>query len=71
MLYKNLRAEMSRRGVTVKDLAELIGVRHATVSDKLHGKSRFFFDEAEKIRDSFFPDCSLEYLFQRNNEDIA
>jgi len=62
-LYKNLKAEMARRGVMVKDIAELLNVRRSTASDKINGKFRFYYDEALKIKKEFFPDLDLEYLF--------
>lgn len=69
--YKNLRAEMARHGVTVRQIAELLGVRFATVSDKLNGRSRFFTDEAIRIKQHFFPNCSLEYLFDDDKQNTA
>lgn len=71
MLYKNLRAEMARNSLTRIDIAKALGVRLATVSDKMNGKSRFFFDEATQIRDCFFPHCDLEYLFEKDDEKSA
>lgn len=71
MLYKNLRAEMARNDVTIGEMAEALGVRYATVSDKLNGKSRFYYDEASKIKRHFFPSCQLEYLFESNNHYTA
>lgn len=70
--YSNLRAEMARNGVTVMQIAELLKVRYATVSDKLNGRSRFFCDEAIKIKRHFFPHCSVEYLFfEEEKQDTA
>lgn len=71
-MYNNLRAEMARKGLTIQDLADTLGVRYATVCDKLNGKYRFYYDEAKKIKDTFFPECEIEYLFERHqNQDIA
>ncbi|WP_031515451.1 helix-turn-helix transcriptional regulator [Desulfofalx alkaliphila] len=67
-MYKNLRAEMARNNVTIRDIASALGVRYATISDKLNGKFRFYYDEALKIRNIFFPDCKLEYLFEREQD---
>jgi hypothetical protein len=71
MRYKNLRAEMARNGVTVGQLAASLGVRFATVSDKLNGRSRFFYDEATQIKKCFFSSCSLEYLFEQEDHNSA
>jgi transcriptional regulator with XRE-family HTH domain len=70
-IYGNLRLEMVRKGVTYQDLADALGVRHGTISDKMNGKSDFWYHEAAKIRDTFFPECSLEYLFARTDEISA
>lgn len=64
-MYCNLRAEMARKGLTIRDLAKTLGVRYATVCDKLNGKYKFYYDEAKKIKDTHFPECDIEYLFDR------
>jgi transcriptional regulator with XRE-family HTH domain len=70
-IYGNLRAEMVRKGLTFQNLAETLDVRHGTISDKMNGKSEFWYSEAVKIRDTHFPECSLEYLFARTCEKSA
>lgn len=63
-MYCNLKAEMARKGIKVKDIADLLGVRRATASDKINGKYRFYCDEAIKIKETFFSDLNIDYLFQ-------
>lgn len=70
-MYRNLDAEMARIGVTKAAIAKLLKVRHATVIDKTNGKSRFYYDEAVKIKKHFFPNCSLEYLFSQDEHHTA
>ena len=60
----NLKAEMARRGVMCIDLANLLGVRPATISAKISCKSQFSFEEAQRIQRSYFPNLELEYLFK-------
>lgn len=67
-MYHNLKAEMARKGIKVKDIADLLKVRRATASDKINGKYRFYCDEAIKIKKTFFPDLSIDYLFQSKND---
>ncbi|OAT74863.1 DNA-binding protein [Parageobacillus thermoglucosidasius] len=55
---------MARKGITKKDLARSLNLRYPTVVDKTNGKSRFYLDEAIKIKETFFPDLDLEYLFE-------
>lgn len=68
-MYRNLLAEMTRCGITKKDLAKFLRLRYPTVVDKTNGKSRFYLDEAFKIRNHFFPDCEMEYLFLNNESN--
>lgn len=63
-MYPNLRAEMARKGVIISDLSSHLNLRYATVSDKMNGKFRFYYDEALAIKNTFFPKHSLEYLFE-------
>lgn len=63
-MYKNLDAEMARIGISKKDLAKFLNQRYPTVVDKTNGKSRFRLDEAMAIKKRFFPDKSIEYLFE-------
>jgi hypothetical protein len=70
-MYPNLDAEMARKGLKRKDLAWMFKNRIATVSDKLNGKSPFLIDEAVKIKITYFPDLSLDYLFGKETQDTA
>lgn len=67
-MYRNLEAEMVRMGVYRKDVAKSLGVRYATVVQKLNGKYRFSLDEAFAIKEKFFPNLSLEYLFEADEK---
>lgn len=60
MLYPNIRAEMGRRKITIRELAEGLGLSASTVSSKLNGKREFTLSEIERIARMF--DCSLDYL---------
>lgn len=71
MRLQNLRAEMARSGITNFQLAEELGVRAATVSDKINGRSRFFCDEAIRIKRRFFPSLEIDYLFEQNSSNSA
>lgn len=71
MPYTNLRSKMTERGVTVTDISRGLKMRRATVSDKINGRFRFYYDEAQKIKEMFFPDCDIEYLFDRETKNTA
>lgn len=64
-MLTNLENARKYKDITLKQIADLLGVRIATVSDKINGKSNFTFDEALKIEKVFFPEYTLEYLFTK------
>lgn len=63
MKFNNLLLEMTKHGITQKDIAVLIGKTQKTVSQKLNGKIDFYMDEIIKIRNLLNPELSIEYLF--------
>lgn len=67
-MFPNLRSEMARKNVTISDIATLLSVRYATAHDKMSGKSRFYYDEALKIKKEFFEEYEIEYLFWKEEE---
>lgn len=68
-MYRNLKAEMARSGITMVDIAEYLDVRYATVNDKVNGKYRFYYDEAYAIKKRYFDDMTMEYLFEKKSEE--
>lgn len=70
-MFKNLEAELSRSGKNRREIAELLGLRYATVVDKMNGKYSFKLDEAMKIKEEFFPSLPLEYLFEIKDHRIG
>ncbi|MCI1958814.1 MAG: helix-turn-helix domain-containing protein [Clostridia bacterium] len=64
MKYENLKSEMARNGITQKDLANLLNIHRNSVYLKINGGASFSVEEAILIREKFFPDLSLKYLFE-------
>lgn len=58
----NLRAEMVRNGISRKQVGEVIDLCQASISHRFKGKNDFKVGELVKIRDTFFTNCSLDYL---------
>ncbi len=57
---------MRRQGVTQQDIAEFVGRRPETLSKWMNGRTgEFSIGMAIKMKDHFFPGCSVEYLFAR------
>lgn len=62
-MYRNLEAELRRKGIRRVDVAEVMKINIATVSDKLTKPDRLKLSEAFAIQRNFFPDLSIDYLF--------
>ena len=71
MVYANLKAEMARREVTLRDLAAAAGKSERSVRDKVNGKRPLTLPELESVRRCFFPDLSLDYLAGQATVDLA
>lgn len=46
----NLKAEMQRNGLTVRDIMATIGCSEKTARNKINGETDFTYPEAEKVR---------------------
>ena len=62
-MFPNLEAEMARSKITQLQMAEMLGVTPTTLSFKLNGKSSLLLKECVLIKQSMFPDKTLDYLF--------
>lgn len=61
-MYNNLKAELTRKGLTSKDLAFEIGMPIYTLYQKLRGKSDFTISETKKIIDALGPNKDGHYF---------
>lgn len=68
MGYPNLKAEMARSNVGVKDLMVVTGKSRAGVSNNLNGRGKFSIDESIAIRNNLFPEISIDYLFASDED---
>lgn len=59
---RNLRAEMARNGISRKQVGKVVGLGQSSISYRFNGKNDFLVGELVKIRDTFFPELSLDYL---------
>ena len=65
IIFPNLRAEMARQGIKVKDISKLLNVSEKTVRNYLNDKTKILWLDALKIRNDFFQNCSIDYLFYK------
>ncbi len=68
MRYINLIGEMAKRRVSVRMIADLLGIHQNSVRQKINGKTKFYVDEAIAIRNAFFPEKKIEELFETEEE---
>lgn len=62
-LFINLNAEMARKRLTIKALAERTGINYESLKNKMSGSTEFKRSEMISIKKEF-PECSLDYLFK-------
>lgn len=65
---KNIEEIRKSKGVTLVDIADLLGVDYRTVRSKINGVTDFGFGETVAIKKAFFPEYELEYLFSERVE---
>lgn len=64
--YPVLESEIILRKISKKDVYSLLGLQANTFTLKLNGNLRFSLDEAIRIQETFFPDISVNQLFQHD-----
>ena len=69
-MYGNLIKEMALYGVTMSDIAAYLGIHRNSAQNKIKGGS-FSVDEALKIRDKFFANAEMQYLFEKQCAESA
>ena len=67
---KNLEAEMKRHNISRMDIANLLNVSYSTIHSRFNGNSEWIYNECVLIRNSFFPELTLDYLFS-TEESVA
>jgi len=68
-MLRNLMAEMKRVGIINKDLAETIGRDEKSISNKILCKTEFTRREMVMIKKVYFPDLTMDYLFEQSDSD--
>ena len=67
-MYSFLRGEMYRQNITIKSLAEQIGISEKSLRNKLNGETDFTWPEAQAIRNIIDRGASVEVLFRKDEE---
>lgn len=69
IVYPNLEEEIKKRGIKRTAIASALGISRPALQHKLQGKVPFSFPQAQGLRDRFFPDLNLDYLFERRSTE--
>lgn len=69
--YPNLVAEIAKRGIKKQAIASALGISYRAFYNKISGRVPFTWPEACIIRDTFFPDMSLEFLLGDGNDKLS
>lgn len=62
-----LEYRMKQENVSRADIQELLGVSEKTVRNKISGETDFTWEEARKVRNSFFPKDDFNELFEQTD----
>lgn len=65
-MYKNLLYEMVKQNLTVSKMASELNWNYDTLRNKLSGSSDWWRKEMIALKDKYFSECSLEYLFEKS-----
>ena len=67
-MYENLGSVMAREGVSIQDVAGLLGVHRDAASAKVGGEAEFSIQEAFDLHGRYFKQYSLEWTFRKKEE---
>lgn len=65
--YPVLEGEIAKRGMKKNAIASSLGICRKSLNNKLSGRQPFTWPEVNLIKERFFPDMTLEALFERRN----
>ena len=61
----NLKGEMAKRSIKIEAIANVLQIHRNSASNKINGDTAFSIDEAVKVKEAFFPELSLKFLFEK------
>lgn len=63
-MYLYLVYRMKAKGISNEMMCKALGVTEKTLRNKIQGITPFTWDEVKTVRQSFFPEESIEELFK-------
>lgn len=67
-MFKNLQAELVRKGMTYIEFSSAIGMKYQTFRKKMSGQTEFCLEEMKTIKETIGNDFTLEYLFEKSEK---
>lgn len=64
-MYRNLEAEIVRRGFSKQTIARMLGIGYNTLLAKMRGEYSFSLEEAIEMKRLLTTMESVEYLFEK------
>ena len=61
-MFDNLKAEMARKGITMKDISRDLSYVYETLRNKFNGTTEWSRSEMFNIKNQYFPDKSVEKI---------
>lgn len=65
----NLEAEMKRKKISRSDIARTLGISYRTIHSRFNGETEWGYSECVQVRDTYFPNMELSYLFETVKTD--
>lgn len=65
-MFPNLRAEMARKNITIKEVAEFLGKTDSWLDNRISGKASLPIIDGVRLRNKFFPEIDIEVLFSNS-----
>ena len=66
-MFRILESEMVKAGINKREIAKAISASERTVRKRFSGTAEWKLPEMEAVRDKYFPDKRLDYLFKRDS----
>lgn len=70
MSLQNLKSELVRKGVKQYEVAEFLDMTNSNFAKKLSESIPITREEMYAIRDKYFPNESIDYLFQSDGDEM-
>ncbi len=62
-MYPNLIKALKEKHIKREEVAELLSISQSTLSCKINGKSDFRVYETKLIKETYFPELKIDFLF--------